>query len=63
MSEDGLIDKVKGRLREAAGALLDDDNLKRQGQVDKAAGQAKEKAGDVVDKARDAVTGDDRSSS
>ncbi|MGH0030277.1 MAG: CsbD family protein [Myxococcota bacterium] len=61
MSEGGFIDKTKGRLKEAAGSLLDDDELKRSGRADQTAGKAKEKAEEVVDKARDAVSGDDES--
>ncbi len=59
MGKDGLLDKVKGRVKEAAGSLLDDDELKRTGRADQKAGQAKEKAEEVVDKAKEAVTGDD----
>ena len=34
-------DKIKGRLKEALGALTDNDNLKRAGQRDQAVGAAK----------------------
>ena len=61
MGESGFVDKVKGRLKEAAGSLLDDDELKRKGRVDQQAGKAKEKAEEVVDKAKEAVTGKDDS--
>jgi uncharacterized protein YjbJ (UPF0337 family) len=43
------IDQVKGRVKEAAGDLTDNDRLKREGKTDRAAGKAKE----VVDKGRD----------
>jgi uncharacterized protein YjbJ (UPF0337 family) len=49
-------DKVKGRVKEAAGALTDDEELKDEGKLDQAAGKVKEKASKVVDKVRDAVT-------
>ena len=45
----GEMDKAKGRIKEAAGALTDDDDRKKEGKADQAAGEAKEK----VDKAKD----------
>ena len=42
-------DDIKGRAKEAAGALTNDDGLKREGKADKATGKVK----DVVDKAGD----------
>ena len=54
------VDDIKGRVKEAAGDLTDDDKLKREGKVDRAAStvrgkvdDAKDAAGDVVDKVRD----------
>jgi len=61
MSESGIVDKVKGRVKEAGGSLLDDDELKRKGRADQKAGKAKEKAAEVVDKAKEAVTGEGNS--
>jgi len=61
MSEGGLIDKVKGRIKEAAGSLIDDDELKQKGRADQTAGEAKEKAEEVVDKAKEKVTGEGES--
>jgi uncharacterized protein YjbJ (UPF0337 family) len=52
-------DEAKGRLKEAAGDLTGNDDLKREGKVDRAEGAAKEKLGDAADKVRDAVTSDD----
>ena len=46
-------DDAKGRLKEAAGDLTGDDDLKREGKVDKATGAAK----DGVEKVSDAVKG------
>ncbi len=53
-------DDVKGRVKEAAGDLTDDEELQREGKTDRAAGsmkekleQAKEKGEEVVDKAKD----------
>ena len=54
---DGTIDKAKGRLKEAAGALTDDKELKNEGKVDQAVGKAKNAAGKVLDKAKDLVKG------
>lgn len=55
---DGTADDVKGRVKEAGGALTGDDDLKNEGKVDQAAGTVKDKAGDAVDKVKDAVTKD-----
>lgn len=44
---DKHIDESKGRVKEAAGSLTDDDALKREGQTDRARSSAK----DAVDKA------------
>jgi uncharacterized protein YjbJ (UPF0337 family) len=49
------VDDAKGRLKESAGDLTNDDDLKREGQTDQAAGKVKE----GVDKVKDALTGDD----
>ena len=35
-------DEAKGRIKEAAGDLTDDKDLKREGKVDKASGKAKD---------------------
>jgi uncharacterized protein YjbJ (UPF0337 family) len=47
------IDKAKGRVKEAAGALTGDRHLKNKGRVDQAKGSAK----NAVDKAGDALAG------
>jgi uncharacterized protein YjbJ (UPF0337 family) len=54
---DGTIDKAKGRIKEAAGALADDDQLRQEGKVDQAVGKVKDAAGKIVDKVRESVTG------
>jgi uncharacterized protein YjbJ (UPF0337 family) len=46
---------VKGRAKEAAGSLTDDNDLKREGKVDQASAKAKDKAEDVVDAVKDKV--------
>jgi uncharacterized protein YjbJ (UPF0337 family) len=50
---DKNIDKAKGRVKEAAGALTGDRHLKNEGRVD----QAKSSAKNAVDKVADIVTG------
>jgi uncharacterized protein YjbJ (UPF0337 family) len=57
MMSSGTVDKIKGRVKEAAGALLADKKLKQQGQADQLAGKVKEAAEEVVDKARALVRG------
>jgi uncharacterized protein YjbJ (UPF0337 family) len=56
----GKADEIKGRVKEAAGALADDEKLRREGKVDQAAGKTKQAAEKVIDKVKDAVKGDDR---
>jgi len=51
----GTAEKAKGRLKEAAGALTDDDELRREGKLDQTVGKAKDAADKVVDAARDAA--------
>ena len=53
----GTVDKIKGRVKEAAGALVADENLKREGQADQLAGNLKEAAEKVVDEAKTLVKG------
>jgi uncharacterized protein YjbJ (UPF0337 family) len=53
-------DEIKGRAKRAAGELTDDDELRREGQADKAAGKAKDAIDRIKDKVKDMVTGDDR---
>ena len=52
---EGKKDEMMGRVKEAAGDLTDDDDLKREGKVDKATGKAKQKVDEVADKVRDKV--------
>jgi uncharacterized protein YjbJ (UPF0337 family) len=51
----GTTDKAKGRVKEAAGALTDDEKLREEGKLDQATGKVKETAEKLVDKVRDAV--------
>jgi uncharacterized protein YjbJ (UPF0337 family) len=50
----GEADKIKGRVKQAAGDLTDDNDLKREGKVDEAAGKVK----DAVDSVKDKLTDD-----
>lgn len=49
------MDDLKGRVKEAAGDLTGDKDLKNEGKVDKATGAVKDKVGDVADKVKDIV--------
>jgi uncharacterized protein YjbJ (UPF0337 family) len=47
------MDEAKGRAKEAAGDLTNDDDLKREGKTDKASGKVK----DAVDSVKNKLTG------
>jgi uncharacterized protein YjbJ (UPF0337 family) len=49
------LDEVKGRTKEAAGAITDDDELKREGKVDQASSTLKDKAEQGAEKAKDLI--------
>jgi uncharacterized protein YjbJ (UPF0337 family) len=59
--DDGTTDDLKGRIKEAGGALTGDDSLKNEGKVDQATGSVKDAVGDVADKVKDVVNPDDKS--
>lgn len=44
-------DEIKGRVKQATGELVDDPNMKREGEVDEATGKVK----DAADKVKDAA--------
>lgn len=48
-------DEAKGRIKEAAGDLTGDDELKREGKLDQAAGKVK----DAIDDVKNRLTGKD----
>jgi uncharacterized protein YjbJ (UPF0337 family) len=52
---DGTVDNTKGKVKEAAGDLTDDQSLKNEGKVDKASGSLKDAIGGAADKVKDAV--------
>jgi uncharacterized protein YjbJ (UPF0337 family) len=49
----GKFDEAKGRMKEAAGDITDDDELKREGKMDQAGATVKEKVSDAVDAVKD----------
>ena len=51
----GKADELKGRVKEAAGAIMDDDQMRREGKVDQAAGKVKQAAEAAIEKAKDIV--------
>jgi uncharacterized protein YjbJ (UPF0337 family) len=51
----GKTDQVKGRVKEAAGAITDDDKLRREGKKDQIVGKVKEAADKTIDKVREAT--------
>jgi uncharacterized protein YjbJ (UPF0337 family) len=55
---DGTTDDLKGRAKEAAGDLTNDDSLKNEGKVDRASGSVKDKVGDAADKVKDGLRKD-----
>ena len=52
------MDDLKGRAKEAAGDLTDDDGLKREGKADQAGAWVKDKVDDVKDKVGDVLNKD-----
>ncbi len=48
----GTTDKIKGRVKEAVGALTNDKDLKNEGKVDQASGAIKDGIEKVIDKAK-----------
>jgi uncharacterized protein YjbJ (UPF0337 family) len=51
----GKIDQIKGRIKEAAGVLTDNDSLKREGKLDQMVGKVKEKTEEAVDKIKNVL--------
>jgi len=52
----GKTDELKGRAKEAAGALTGDTRLKREGQLDQAAGKVKQKVEHAVDEVKELLS-------
>lgn len=51
----GKTDELKGRVKEAAGALIGDAKLKREGQLDQTVGKVKQTTDKLADKLKEAV--------
>ena len=51
----GKTDEVKGRIKEAVGAVTDNDKLRAEGQTDQAVGKIEQVAEKAVDKVKQAV--------
>ncbi len=56
----GTSDEIKGRIKEAAGAITDNDKLRREGKKDQIVGKVKEAAEKTIDKVRDATNRGDK---
>ena len=52
----GKTDVVKGRIKEAAGALTGNDELREEGKTDQAVGKAEQAAQEVAGKVKKAAT-------
>jgi uncharacterized protein YjbJ (UPF0337 family) len=53
----GKDEEMKGRLKEAAGAITNNNKLRREGKMDQAAGKAKQAVGKAIDKTKNALEG------
>ncbi len=51
----GKADEMKGRVKEAAGTIADNDKLRHEGKVDQAAGKLKQAVDKVIDDVKEAV--------
>jgi uncharacterized protein YjbJ (UPF0337 family) len=51
----GEADQAKGHIKKAVGELTGDEDLKREGDIDKASGKVKKATEKIADKARGAV--------
>lgn len=58
MSDDKYADEGKGRLKEAAGSLAGDEDLKRKGEADRAKASVKDKVDRLAEKAKDVLDRD-----
>lgn len=56
----GTSDEIKGRIKEAAGAITNNDKLRREGKMDQATGKIKQSVEKVIDKINDAAQGNSR---
>jgi uncharacterized protein YjbJ (UPF0337 family) len=52
---EGKADELKGRVKEAAGDLTDDEGLEAEGKTDQAGGKIKQRLADAKDKGEELV--------
>lgn len=57
MADDGRADEMKGRLKEAAGAVTGDDDMRDEGRSDQREGKMKQAGEKLKDAAEDAKEG------
>ena len=53
----GKAEELKGRVKETAGAVTDNDKLRREGKIEQAAGKTKQAVEKAVDKVKNVVEG------
>ncbi len=51
----GKAEEIKGRVKEAAGAIADNDQMRREGKIDQATAKVKQAAEKTVDAIHDAA--------
>jgi uncharacterized protein YjbJ (UPF0337 family) len=56
----GKGEEMKGRVKEAAGAMANNNKLRREGKMDQAAGKTKQAVNKAIDKTKDALEGQRR---
>ena len=52
---EGRTDQAKGKIKEAAGKLVGNENLKAEGRADQAAGKVQSTYGDVKEDVKDSI--------
>jgi uncharacterized protein YjbJ (UPF0337 family) len=57
---EGTVEEVKGRAKQAWGAMTDDERMKAEGMVDETKGRAQQMLGDIKDKVDDVREGAER---
>jgi uncharacterized protein YjbJ (UPF0337 family) len=57
---DKYADEGKGRLKEAAGSLTGDSDLKKEGKADQAKASVKDKVDKAAEKVKSALDGDEK---
>ncbi len=60
MGDSANKDEIKGRAKEAAGAVTGDDDLKNEGKMDQVVGDVKDAVDGVADKVKGLLNRDDK---